>query len=234
MKHKQFLLLVSVLTNLILFIMLYYFLGFYFETNDDKYITEILTGTFSQGPEAHTVFVNYLLSLVWAWLYRMVSFVPWYGGSLILFEWAACTCINYAILKTADSWAGAVARHAGYLCFFFSSLYILTNVQFTMVAALLATAGYVYLLTGYRERKTIVVFFLLELFALLIRGEAMLMIQPLGLCCMAGCLWMWKRAPEGKWELKLLRNTGAALLLCLVIAVNGRYNRVRWKGMEGV
>lgn len=235
MKRKHLLLIISVFTNLLLFILLHYLLGFYFETNDDKCITDILTGTFSPGPEAHTMHINYLLTLIWAGLYRLTSSVPWYGGSLILLEWIAYTCINYCFLTTAKNRTGTIIRQAIYLCFFFSSIYSLANVQFTMVAALLAATGYFYLLTRRKEPKAIFVFFLLELFALLLRSQAMLMIQPLGLGCLIGCLWVWKSVPEGKWEFKILRNTGAALLLCLVIARLGDiigYSGKDWKEYE--
>lgn len=231
-KRKRLLFIVSVLTNLLLFILLHHFLGFYFLTNDDKCITDILTGTFSQGPEAHTVYVNYLPSLILAGLYRLTSSVPWYGGSLILLEWIAYTCINYCFLTTANNLTGIVIRQGIYLCVFISSLYSLVNVQYTMVAALLAATGYFYLLTRRKEPKAIFIFFLLELTALLLRSHAMLMIQPLGLGCLVGCLWVWKSDPEGKWELKILRDIGVSLLLCLVIAGLGDiigYSGKDWK-----
>lgn len=232
MTRKQLLFIISVITNLLLFILLHYFLGFYFLTNDDKCITDILTGTFSQGPEAHTVYVNYLPSVIWAGLYRLTSSVPWYGGSLILLEWIAYTCINYCFLAAAKNRTDAFIRQAIYLCVFISSLYSLTNVQYTMVAALLAATGYFYLLTRRKEPKAIFIFFLLELSALLLRSQAMLMVQPIGLGCLIGCIGVWKSVPEGKWEFKVLRNTGAALLLCLVIAGLGDiigYSGKDWK-----
>ena len=36
--------------------------GNYFETNDDRFIAEILSGAIGWQPEAHVIFVNYLLS----------------------------------------------------------------------------------------------------------------------------------------------------------------------------
>lgn len=227
MKRKQILLAAAAVTNILLFLMLHQFLGFYFETNDDKCITEILTGTYSGGPEAHTVYINYLLSLLWAGLYRVTAAVPWYGGGLILLEWIACTSIHYAVLRTAKTWTGAAVRQAGYLCFFFSCLYTIANVQYTMVAALLAAAGYFYLLTRRAESGAVPVFFLLELMGLLLRSKAMLMVQPLGLGALAGCLLVWKDLPAGK-RLRLLRNTGIALFLCLGVA--GLGNMIGYSG----
>ncbi len=51
--------------------------GIYFETNDDKCITEILCGQMTGAPQARTVYVSYLLTLP-------EKAVPDYGrGSLV-------------------------------------------------------------------------------------------------------------------------------------------------------
>ena len=64
------------------------------------------------------------------------------------------------------------------ICWVFSNLYLLSAVQFTSTAALMAGAGYACLiLHGNQGKKT---FFGFELLAFLLRPQAMLMIQLIG------------------------------------------------------
>ena len=60
--------------------------GNYWDTNDDRVIAEILSGTLGGQPEAHVVYVNYLLSWPLSLLYRLTDKVPWYGLTIFLFH----------------------------------------------------------------------------------------------------------------------------------------------------
>ncbi len=60
--------------------------GICFETNDDRFLAEILSGVLSAKPDAHAVFINYLLALPLSALYRLTAAVPWYGGALVCLQ----------------------------------------------------------------------------------------------------------------------------------------------------
>lgn len=72
--------------------------GIFFETNDDKLITEILTGTLAGEPVVHTFYLNYLLSYSLSILYKISIHVPWYGGMLAL-----CHIVVYSALLQSIS-----------------------------------------------------------------------------------------------------------------------------------
>lgn len=69
--------------------------GLCFETNDDRVITEILSGTLTGEPDGHTVQSNYLLSYPLSVLYRVSVRVPWYGGLLVLCHFLAYAAVLY-------------------------------------------------------------------------------------------------------------------------------------------
>lgn len=68
---------------LLIFLVIWKKTGIFFETNDDKYITEILSGAYTGTPNAHVGHISYLLSLPISLLYRVTNKVPWYGFFLI-------------------------------------------------------------------------------------------------------------------------------------------------------
>ena len=56
------------------------YVGIFFETNDDRLISEIFSGAMTGTPEAHAYYVDYILGFILSLLYRMTTAVPWYGG----------------------------------------------------------------------------------------------------------------------------------------------------------
>ena len=58
--QKKYLLFLAFLAAAFWILLAYYKTGIFFETNDDRYISEILSGTLTGTPEAHTTHVNYL------------------------------------------------------------------------------------------------------------------------------------------------------------------------------
>ena len=155
--------------------------GIIFETNDDRYISEILSGTLTGSPEAHTTHVNYLLCLPLMLLYRITGSVAWYGWMLVLCQIFCYTVLCYLFLK---KWG--VFSLPFYFGILFSGFYMTGLLQYTSTAALLAVTGYVCFYLIDDSRKSLGVFFAAELLALFIRQQAMLMIQPLGMLTLLG------------------------------------------------
>lgn len=157
--------------------------GIIFETNDDRYISEILSGTLTGSPEAHTTHVNYLLCLPLMLLYRITGSVAWYGWMLVLCQFFCYTVLCYLFLK---KWG--ILSLPFYLGILFSGLYMTGLVQYTSTAALLATTGYACFYLIDNSRKSLGVFFVSEMLAFFIRRQAMLMIQPLGMLTLLGLM----------------------------------------------
>lgn len=208
--------------------------GVYFETNDDRCITEILAGIIAPEEDAHAVYINYLLALPLTVLYRFASSVPWYGACLILFQ-AFC---YFCMLESAYSRCGSKGEILGVTfmwgAVYGSNLYLLGQIQFTSTAALLAIAGYVCLLLEKRGKRGILKFALLELAALLLRDQSMLMIQPVGMAAWAG--WSLSRGGMAQRE-KCCRVLLPVVVILEVIAIGaaGRfvgYYSSDWKEYE--
>lgn len=201
--------------------------GLHFETNDDVYITSLLSGVITGEPDAHVIYVNYLLSLPLSLLYRITVEVPWYGGMLVLFM-ALCLGV---MLDSAYSGCGGrlsfmivTAALAGIFAAYY---YCMGLVQYTAVAAFLAISGYVGFLLRKDRRTALVWFFVLELLAFLLRREAMLMIQPLGGTAVLAAMPEKLRQPEGRKEF-----LKAAASLALILCIGGVGNLAGYYGEE--
>lgn len=209
--------------------LIYRFAGIFFETNDDRILSEIFSGAMTGAPEAHSYYVDYLLGFVLSLLYRATAAIPWYGGMLVLFQFLCC-------FFTADAFFSRCTRRrdvlfALILCaiLYADSFYIIANIQYTSTAAMLAITGYLCLLLYSESRTRYTVFFLLELLAYLLRSNAMLMIQPLGILSLVGYhvaehkMYRFRDFSVKEWFKKCrpLYHTAVLLLLILII---GRFN----------
>lgn len=211
--------------------------GIYFQTNDDRIISEVLSGAAGSSPDAHVVYVNYLLALPLSLLYRITGTVPWYGLFLFFCQAAAYACFLDCLLEYSKSkWEAAVSvvLTAVYFLFNFS---LTGQIQYTSTAAFLAAAGYFCLLLHEGQdqgKKRLIVFAALELIAFLLRDQAMLMIQPFGAAVLAG-LALARR--DRSWKQSLL-TVAKPLALVAAIIVTGwlgtllGYHGEGWKAYE--
>lgn len=156
-------------------------MGIFYQTNDDRYMAELLSGAATGKVETHLIYINYFLSLPLSWLYRILPMVPWYGGFLLLLLGSAVFVLFDSALSKAEKWTevAGVLVCAGIL--YLLQMYLFAQIQYTCVAALVALAGFSAILL-YRNRKVgFVVFVVLELLAYLLRSQAMLMVALPGL-----------------------------------------------------
>lgn len=181
--QKKYLLFLAFLAAAFWILLAYYKTGIFFETNDDRYISEILSGTLTGSPEAHTTHVNYLLCLPLMLLYRITGSVAWYGWMLVLCQIFCYTVLCYLFLKKWGFFS--LPFYFGIL---FSGFYMTGLLQYTSTAALLAATGYTCFYLTDDSRKNLGVFFASELLAFFIRRQAMLMIQPLGMLTLLGLM----------------------------------------------
>ena len=233
--HRLFRLFFSAGIAVVMIAAVYFRAGIYFDTNDDRFITEILSGTYGGQPDAHTVYVNYWLSLLLAGLYRITLQIPWYGLMLLLFHMMSYTVILNSVLEVCGSKLQKVFGIGIVMALFLQNFYAMAKIQYTSTAIVLTVAGYVFLLSALRMQKwdarKLCVFAVFMLLSCLLRRDAMLMLQPLGIAAATGLLLADRR--------KTLRDKITALLpvlgivvLCLVFGQLGNaigYHSAEWK-----
>lgn len=161
------------------------FLGIYFETNDDRYITEILAGIISVKPDGHAIYVNYLFSSFFSFLYQITTEIPWYGGFLVLAHWQCYAFLMDSFLEQFETLKGWAASIVASLLLFLSHMYILGQLQYTSTAILLAATGYICLILQRNNRK-IGLFIVFETLAYFLRADSMMAMQPMGIAVYIG------------------------------------------------
>lgn len=196
--------------------------GIYFETNDDKIITEILAGTSLLEGNPHAIYVNYFLALPLSLLYQLTSHIPWYGGMLILFHALAYFFICDSIFERCVSKTTMIIMSCVLGFFMLLNIYHISMIQYTSTAALLAVAGYSSLILFQDNKKNTIVFFVLELLAFLLRTKAMLMIQPLGaVAFLSVCLL--EKTDDFRVKSKKIAEWGIVIGAVLLIGTTGSF-----------
>lgn len=206
--------------------------GICFDTNDDRYISEILSGVYSGEPEAHTVYVNYLLSLVLTALYRITIRIPWHGGMLLLFHVLVYAAVMESLLELCKSKFQILIAVGMEMALFLQGFYMISKIQYTSTAALMAIAGYVCLLLQDKSRRRgYFLFVMFSLLSCLLRQDAMLMIQPMGLAASAGMILAGKDSSLREKTTAFLKIVGG-VAGCLLIAELGTaigYHSMEWR-----
>lgn len=226
-KAKSVKIFASVFLALLFVVVVWKKAGIYFETNDDKFITEILSGTLSGKPDAHAIHINYLLAWPLSLLYRISTDIPWYGGMLVICHFLVYIALLQSIWSKARSILEFILLGGMVCCYMLLNCYITASIQFTSTAALMAATGYVCLLQQKHFKKELVFFFAFELAAFLIRSKAMLMIQPLGAAVCTGYCLVCERE-----EFKLCCRRAAKMIMAvvLVLAIGYVGNLIGYRG----
>ena len=227
---KSYRLILAVSMAVIAIAAAYFKMGIFFETNDDRIISEILSGAITYTPDAYVQIISYLLSAPLALLYKMVNGIPWYGGCLILFHLISYIAINGSILSRCNKRFELLFGIILCVVIFLINLYSIGLIQWTSTAALLALAGYIILISKFNVRA-VLVFAGFELLAFLLRDEAMLMIQPLGGAVFLG-LFFSKEKWRQKEQRKLIFKWALAIAGVFVIGITSRwivYRSEDWK-----
>lgn len=201
--------------------------GIYFETNDDRLIAEILAGVIGGEPSAHTVYVNYLLSFPLSCLYRLTTEVPWYGICLIFFRLLSFFLILDSVLGRCRGRIQTILATGVTAAFFLLNIYTVGMIQYTSAAAMLAASGYVCLLLCQNRRKGLFLFAAASALAFLLRSDAMLMIQPMGMAVYAGTVLM-ERGASGKQ--RVLRVMQAGVVIAAVFLAGEGSNALAYRG----
>lgn len=205
--------------------LIYHFAGIFFETNDDRILSEIFSGAMTGSPEPRSYYVDYILGFLLSRLYRLTAAVPWYGSLLVLFQFLCCFFIVDALFSRCRGKRDVFFAIVLCSVLYAGGFYIIANIQYTSAAAMLAITGYLCLLLYPESRTRHIIFFLLELLSYLLRSNAMLMIQPLGILAFAGFyfaeqkMYRFRSFPGKEWLEKCRPLCHTALLLLLILII---------------
>ncbi|MGX8773448.1 MAG: hypothetical protein ACSW8G_00155, partial [Bacillota bacterium] len=109
----------------------------HYDTNDDFGISNIVNG--SKGSiDAHIIYSNYLLGLIYKALYSVTTAVPWYAIMHYATLFSAFTAMTYVLLNKMKQ-SSAVWVVTAFVLFFAYEGYIL--MQFTRTAGAAAAGG---------------------------------------------------------------------------------------------
>ncbi len=228
-KRKAGMILTGIL--FLFFILIWKSAGIYFETNDDKFIAEILSGAVTGEPDGHVVYINYLLSYLLSLLYQIWPGVPWYGVFLVLCHFLMYLALLQTIYNRSECFMEQIIMVGLVGCYGLTHIYMLIAIQYTSTAALMATMGYICLLLLRNDRRKQVFFFGFELIAFLLRPQAMLMVQPIGAMAWMGTCLAEKTGnikKKGKRATRILPAIGVILIVGYAGTLAGYYGE-EWK-----
>jgi hypothetical protein len=215
-----------------------------YETNDDVFMTMIVSGKgFCSQPDEHLIFSNILVGRLLKCLYLAWPQFPWYGSYLLLAHYLAQVGVLYCALaierKTIAGDADVAPadsplrrslrwRIAAYLLYFaVVGLVLLNNLQFTSTAFLAAQSGIFLLFLSARRRvqepRAAVLGPLCAAVALLVLG-GLIRLEGLGMACVVSAplvvflAWQcWPKVPTPS-----IVAAGVAGLLVLAAANHNR------------
>lgn len=168
----------------------YRFCGIWFEVNDDVSISELLSGKILGKPEYHCPYVRTMITGPVSLLYRIANKVPWWGILLFLLM-AFVIFINiYYVVGFADNIVKVLLIGAFEMAIFVAGIHCFGQAQYTAVAIMLATSGYMALIAPVlkEEKPSWMIFSICELIACALRDSSMMLVQPVCMAAFIGAL----------------------------------------------
>lgn len=149
MKKKRTDLCFAIGINLLAMTMMVILMRPSFETNDDIVFAEFGSGL--RGvKDAHLVFQNYILGLIYRFLYQVTGRLPWYTIFQYAVLLAAFSAVTYVLVNRLEKYSGLYLSVILLCCFGYEA-YI--HIQFTKTGGIAAAAGVFLLLHVIESRK---------------------------------------------------------------------------------
>ena len=121
---------------------------FFYDLNDDVLIKDILSGAYTGTPSGYNNQMMYPISVLIAVMYRLIPSVPWYGIMLMTGLAISVIIIVYRLLYYSENtWIKLAISVFAVVLILGIYLDELTNMTYTVVSAMLATAACVWVLT---------------------------------------------------------------------------------------
>lgn len=140
----KWLVVASVVLNMAAFLLVIALYPPVWYTNDDYRMMTIASGAYTGIPSADVIFMKYPVGLLLSSLYKLTTYIPWYGFFTILCMFVPCCIFCYYILKKAYHKNRILVGLLLYtvLFLFFIQKYICLP-QFTLTAAFLGVGAIV-------------------------------------------------------------------------------------------
>ena len=120
-----------------------------FETNDDEFLMNYLSGAKTGKPEADTTQIFFLWGKIVSSFYRITGAVPWYTLIFLVLVALSLVAVCYCVVVSFPEWGGSLFC----LLYFSMFLYYSVILQYTMVSAFCGIAAVSLLLIGRKEEK---------------------------------------------------------------------------------
>lgn len=231
LKQKYRKISVALLSNLLILGAMAAFMRPSFETNDDIVFAELGSGL--RGvKDAHLIFQNYGLGMIYRFLYAVTGRLPWYTIVQYMILFVAFTAITYVLVSRLGEISG-LCLFVILVCGFGYEGYV--HLQFTKTAGIAAAAA-VFLLFYLLEQKKyswwgIIVGVLLAVIAYMYREDQFW--ASCGLMAGAGLLFLFDLR---KYRNKKLRRLGICVLTfgVLLLSVFGvdRWDSSKYRSAE--
>ncbi len=134
----------SLILNLVLFTLFFAAFSPHYQTNDDRSMMGIASGSRPGGPSEYLIFINVIIGHILKFLYISLPDFNWYAIVFYALHFIALTAILYVLLKKNRSFYIYVL----YLLFFiFFEIPLLARLQFTSTAFVVGISGLLLLTT---------------------------------------------------------------------------------------
>ena len=214
-------LIISIITPILFLFIIYFKRGMVFEENDDLFISRILSGAITGFPYFHIFNVKFWVSAPISLLYHVTNRVPWWGLFLSgMFVLSNSLIIYYGIRKNRIR-ALFIPILDFAVCFSF--MFVAVKMQYTSVAILMATTGYLCLISAKEQKSAKIWFVIMEFLAFNLRSEGMLLVQPFGMLILSGICFAEKEKYIKTFKVVLLALVSIAFLSILGTVISGEY-----------
>ncbi len=193
--------------------------------NDDRMIMEFLSGRYLGVPDGHAVYMNYPLTGLLAWLYKLLPNTDWYGYFLLA---VMCSCIGLIVYRIMENrskkqWFYGLAA-LGICAFAMGREFF--SITYTTVAAISGATTVFWYGTSKDKKSDVMITAILAALTWCIRDELFLLIVPA-----SGLIWLWKELPEEKkfWKKLILPFAVFGSLAVCIVVNNVMYSEEEWK-----
>ena len=120
-----------------------------FETCDDEFLMNYLSGAKTGEPEADTTQIFFLWGKIVSSFYRITGALPWYTLIFLALIALSLVAVCYCVVVSFPEWGGSL------FCLLYFSMFLFYSVilQYTMVSAFCGIAAVSLLLIGQKEEK---------------------------------------------------------------------------------
>lgn len=117
-------------------------LDFYYDLNDDIFMRDIMSGSYTGFPDAHNIQTLYPLGIFISLLYKLYRNFPWYGVFLLFCQVGSLYLIGVRLLRFCKSLIAKTGCMLLFTLFFWSVMLSHTVVlHYTFISAVLAAAA---------------------------------------------------------------------------------------------